>query len=422
LQSVADSLGTIRGRKAVLVFTGGHPYQSENTTYIDAAVAAFNKANVAVHGISDDLAFANSLSAPTGGSTVRLSFSTPEALGKVADGQDAYYALTYTPPAALETGCHKVQVKVATGGLDALTRKQYCAESPQDPLAGKPAGKDLEARAAGSAAGGMTTAVSLPFFYTGSNRARVAVAVELVPAGMKFQKDKGRLVGELDMVGIAAKEDGSAGPRFSDVLKFAFENQDQADAFVKTPFHYEKQVEVPAGHYTFRLAIGSGDAFGKAQLPLVIEPWNPSQLALGGVAFGKARRAASTGLTAALDPSLLEGLVPLISSGIQVVPVGINRFSSTDSVAVYSEIQAPGGDAAQAAVTFAVRVLDRASGAVKFDTGLVGAARYLVPGSPVIPIVFDLPVKQVGAGSYHMEISATAGTAKAVRTADFDVN
>ncbi len=304
--------------------------------------------------------------------------------------------------------------------------------------------------------------MSLPSFYTSANRARVSVAAEVHLSGMKFQKQKGvllgdlgtiRLVGELDVVGVSTRDDGSAGPRFSDVVKFSFDRQDQADAFVKVPYHYENQVEFPEGRYSVTVAFSSGGDFGRAQAALSIEPWSSAQFAVSGIAFGKARRAPSTlsglavqdlmrrmgntidrgifiyprrdyplgtGLLGGLDSSLLNGLTPLTSGGVQLVPTGATRFSAGDALAVYLEIHAPGGDPARAAgVTFALRVLDKVSGAVRYDSRAVAAARYAKPGSAVIPVEYNLQW-HLSAGSYQLEVVAQADTDKAERTVEFE--
>ncbi len=421
MPEVAGALGGIRGRKAILLYTGARTYNRETSVYVNRAVAALNKANVAVYGITDDSAFANTLVSPTGGNMIEMTRATPEALAKIADEQDAYYSLVFTP--AADSGCRKVQVKLASGGLDARFPKEICFDSTDDPLVGQPAGKELEARATGSAAGGMTVAMRVPFFYDGPNRARVNIAAEVAIAGVKFRKEKGQFVGELDVVGVSTKEDGSPGPRFSDAVKFAFDTQQQAEAFVKAPYHYEKHLEFAAGRYTVKIAFGAGEEFGRAQAALAIDSWTPAQFAVGSIAFGKPRRSESSGLTAAVPPALLEGPIPLTYKGVQIVPTGSSRFSSQDAPVMYAEIHAPGGDPKQAAnLTLNARVMDVKSGAVVYDSGPVPSARYALPDSAVIPIVLDLQVKKLGPGSYRIELSAQSGAAKSARTADYEVN
>jgi hypothetical protein len=420
---VADALGGIRGRKVMLLYTGARNYNRETSIYVDAAAAALNKANVAVYGVTPDPSFANTLAGPTGGDIIRVPYDTPDALAKVVGEQEASYELVFTPGES-GSACHKVQVKLAPGGVDARFGKQFCWTAGDNPLAGQPAAQDLEARAAGSAPGSIAVGLNLPFFYNGPNRARVSVAATLALGGLKFKKEKGRLAGELNVVGIATKEDGSRGPRFSDVVKLAFDTQQQADAFIAAPYHYEKQLEFPAGRYVVRVAFGSAGEFGRAEAPLAIDPWTPTQFAVSGIALGAPRRAASSGLIAGVPPALLEGLVPLAFREAQVAPIGVKAFSASDKIptVVYTEIHAPGGDPKQAAnVTFKIRVVDVKSGQSKFEAGPVNAARYVVGENPVVPVVFDLPVKQVSPGSYRLEFSAQAGGNTATRSVEYEV-
>jgi hypothetical protein len=268
----------------------------------------------------------------------------------------------------------------------------------------------------------MSVAMRLPYFHNGPDRARVNVAAEIVPVGMKFRKDKGRFAGELDVVGVSTREDGAPGPRFSDAVQLAFDTEQQVAAFLKAPYHYEKQVEFPAGRYTVRVAFGSGAEFGRAQASLDIAPWTPSEPAVIGLTIGKRRRAESSGLTAAVPPALLEGAIPLTYKGSQIVPSGAARFSAADPHVVYAEFQAPGGDPKQAgSLTLNARVMDVKSGAAVYDSGPVPSSRYALPETAVIPIVLELPVK-LSPGAYRLEMSAQSGAGKSVRTVDYEVN
>ncbi len=423
LAALGDSLAPIRGRKDVLFITGGGyalPTSAEVDNFVNAAMLACNRGNVALHGVSNDSSFAYLLGDRTGGSSVKISGSLAGSLEKVAKEQDANYLVAFSPPGALAQGCHQVRLKVPKG-FDVRARREYCAGNQADPLAGTAVGKDLEAHAAGSTGGNMAVAMRIPFFYTAANRARAHVALEIVPEGVKFTREKGAFVGELNVVGVTAKSDGSAGPRFSEVVKFRFDKQEQVDAFFKVPFQYESQLEMPAGRYTFRVAVGSGEAFGKVSLPVEIEPWDPSRLAMGALAIGRIRRGTGAGLTAGLEPGLLEGATPLVASGLQVAPIGTARFPVTGAAAVYTEINAPAAISGAPEVTLHVRYVDLLTEFIKLDSGEVSAARYARAGSPVIPVAFDLPLKQLAPGSYQVQIRVSAGPTSTIRTADFEV-
>ncbi len=137
LARAAKDLGAVRGRKELFFFTREHPFQSVNAADIGSAVAEFNKANVALNVVADDFAGASLLASPTGGTAIRMALATPEALGMIADEQDANYLLSFTPSIGLQSGCHRVQVKVATAGLDArsaqgVLRRCYARSAGQN--------------------------------------------------------------------------------------------------------------------------------------------------------------------------------------------------------------------------------------------------------------------------------------------------
>jgi VWFA-related protein len=420
LRALAESLTPIRGRKDILYFSGGHPFPSETADAVDAMMAEFNKANVAVHGISSDGAWAGEYANRTGGTVIKFTNTMTEALNKLIEEQDAYYQITFSPAAGLETGCHQVKLKVVPGAFDVRSRKQYCAAQSRDPLAGTLAGKALEARAAGPAAGNMTASMQLPFFYTATDQVRVNLAVEIAPQGIKFQKRKGKLEADLNIVGIATREDGFEGPRFSDAVRLSFDKQEQVDAFLKTPFHYENQFQVAPGRYTVRVAFTAGDAFGKVETPLAVERRDASQLVVSALTFGRIRRDRPAGLAAGLDPSLLEGPPPLVWRGVQISPLGATRLRVTESAVIYTEICAPSGSGE--APSFQIRFVDRTSGAVRFGTDPASAAPYAPPGSQVFPIALDAPLKQLGPGAYRVELRAVSGPSVAIGGLDFDVN
>ena len=374
----------------------------------------------------------HSLADGTGGLMFATTNDLANALGKIAQEQDEYYLLGYTPTVESAEGtCHNLRLKVDRGGLDVRARKGYCTSKPADLLSGKPVGKDLETRAASGAAGNITAKMQVPYFYSGANVARVSLAMDIIPSGMKFQKDKGKLHGEFDLAGIAYKADGSVAARFSDTVKLDFDAQQQADAFLATPYHYTNQFEIAPGQYNFRMAFSSGEqGFGKVQMPLTIEPWDGRALSVSGLALSHDAHAVAD-LASGLDESLLEGARPLVSKGTEVVPTGTNLFHAGERGFLYFEVYEPRIAALAAlpaavlpTVAVRVRVLDRASGQQKNDSGPLSAANYMERGKATIPIALALPTTGLAAGAYKVEITISHGTGDdgITRLADFDLN
>ncbi len=157
LRTLADSLAVIRGRKALVFFGGGVPLEDGLSSDLQATIDACNRANVAVYPVSppaeslggatsasassvgqaplvgttvrgdvggEDRSLATSLAEGTGGVAFVASNNLAESLGKVAQEQDQYYLLSYTPTADSAQGsCHELRVKVDRKDLEVRARK-----------------------------------------------------------------------------------------------------------------------------------------------------------------------------------------------------------------------------------------------------------------------------------------------------------
>src|SRR5579863_6252605 len=97
-------------------------------------------------------------------------------------------------------------------------------------------------------------------------------------------------------------------------------------------------------------------------MPLVVDERKTGELALSSVAFGReAHPAADLGLS----PSLIEDRTPLVAGGTELVPYGSHQFTKLGKAFFYFEIY----DSNPAAVTGQVRILDRKTGELKWDSG-----------------------------------------------------
>jgi hypothetical protein len=292
-----------------------------------------------------------------------------------------------------------------------------------DALAGKPAETELEAIAAGSAAGSIAAPLQLPFFYASPNVARVNVAMEIPAKTFHFDKVKGKQHAEVNVLGVATKPDGSVGAKFSDTVKFDFDSKDQVQEFQKNPLHYENQFEIASGTYSFKVIFsGGGQDFGKLEKPLTIDPFDGKQFALSGLALSHDRL--STEGDAGLDAVLIEDKVPLLARGMQFIPAGSSLFKTTESApGLYLEIYEPhllDEKAPQLAIQ--LKVSDRQGGELKIDSGLVAVEAYVRKGNPVVPVGLKLPMAGLVAGAYRLELTALDSLGKTVtRSVDFDV-
>ncbi len=358
----------------------------------------------------------------TGGFVIVNSNDLLGGLEKIAQEQNQYYVLGYTPPASGEGTCHSLKVKVDRGDTILRSRSGYCNVRPTDLLAGKPVEKDLENRATASQAGTVAATMLAPYFYTSANTARVNLAIEMPSSAVKFEKVKGKEHAEVNVLGLAYNVDGSVAARFSDKVEFDFDSKEELENFNKKPYHYENQFEVASGKYNLKVVFSSGgQGFGKLEMPLLVDNYDGKQFSMSAVALSKELHPVGQSGNS-LDAALLEDRVPLVAQGMQIVPTGAHIFKKTDVVVFYVEMYDPLlTEANPPNLGIQMLVLDRKTGEKKVNTG--GPAPAGKAGNPVVAMGLKLPVDQLPPGSYQLEVRGTdsAGRFTRVRTADFEV-
>jgi hypothetical protein len=173
-----------------------------------------------------------------------------------------------------------------------------------------------------------------------------------------------------------------------------------------TPWRYEHQFTVAAGAYTFQMAMGAGpNAVGKVEMPLTVEPWNSATFGIGGIAFSTETHPVDTSSTSAAP--ILEGQGPLVAGGKQFVPATTNRFNRSQQIYFYTEVYDPAlANSNPPPLAMQYRVLDRKTGEVRINTGFNGISGYVQPGNPAVPFATRLPVSQLPAGQYRLEVTA----------------
>ncbi len=366
------------------------------------------------------------LATGTGGFVIVNTNDLLGGLEKIGREQNEYYMLGYSPAESAEGSCHTLRVKVGRGGTNVRARSGYCNVRPADLLAGNPIEKDLENRLTASQPGRAGASIELPFFYSSTNTARVNLAMEIPPEGMKAEKSKGKFHSAVNVLGVAYTPDGSVAARFSDTVKLDFESKKEWEAFTQQPFHYENQLEVASGQYNLKVIFSTGgENFGKVEAPLLIDRWDAKQFSLSGVALSNQVHPVSEN-TSGLDTALLQDRIPLVTQGMQIIPSGANRFKKTERPVVYAEIYEPlvaGPNPPMVLVQ--LQLVDRKTGETKLNSGLVNVAakNSIETGNPVIPLGLRLPIEALTPGSYRVELTAadSAGNRSNPRKADFEV-
>jgi VWFA-related protein len=365
-----------------------------------------------------------SLADGTGGFVILNTNDLLGGMEKIGKEQGEYYLLGYTPTDTPEGSCHVLKVKVDRDDAVVRSRSGYCNVKPADMLAAKPIEKQMEGQANGSQSGTIAAAIQTPYFYTSANTARVNLAMEISASSVKFEKVKGKQQATLNILGIAYKADNSVAARFSDAVDIELEGKKEVEEFGKQPYHYETQFEVASGQYNLKVVFNSGgEAFGKIETPLTVDPYDGTRFGLSSMALSKDLRRASD-MATGLDAALMEDHTPLITRGMQIVPAANYRFKKSDTAGMYAEIYEPLlTSSSPPQVGVQMKVLDRKTGQAKFDTGMFTAASFIQKGNPVIPVGLKLPVNTLDPGSYRVELVAldSAGNHSTKRTADFEL-
>ncbi len=360
----------------------------------------------------------------TGGFTI---FNTNDLLGgldKIGREQNEFYILGYAPGDSPEGSCHTLKVKMNHGGLNVRSRSGYCNVRTTNVLEGKPLEKQLEAHAAGSQPGSIHGVLEAPFFYTAPNTARVNLAMEIPSDSFQFNKEKGKYHASLNVLGIAYRNDGSIGAKFSDTVNMDLEKDEWKD-FTKSPYHYENQFDAAPGDYKLTVVLSAGgDAFGKFESPLSIDTYDGKHFSLGGVALSNSAQKLND-IPESLDSVLLEDRTPLVVKGMRIAPSATNRFKHTDNVVVYSEIYEPllTSDAPPV-VAMGYTILERTTNNKIFSTGAVRADDFIQKGNPVIPVGMKVKVDDLKPGAYRLVLQAvdSAKNNAPNRTVDFDIS
>jgi VWFA-related protein len=362
----------------------------------------------------------------TGGFVILNTNDLAAGLEKIGKEQEEYYLLGYAAPESAEGSCHVLRVKVNRGGTVVRARNGYCNVKAADVLAKKPAGKDLETRAASSLPGTIPATMEAPFFYTAPDRARVNLAMDIAPDTIRFEKVKGKYHAEVNVLGMAYKPDGTVAARFSDIVKLDLDGKRDVDKFKKEPLHYENQFEIASGQYELKVAFGAGGAdFGKLAVPLAIDPYDGKKIALSGMLISD-RMDKVDAMDTSLDTALMEDRKPLVVRGMLLTPSGANRLKKNGTSLIYAEIYDPQLlGAFQVGVGIQLRVLDRKTGEEKFNSGNMLVSEWVKKGSTVVPIVFNLApvVEKLAGGSYRAELRAldSTGASTTFRQTDFEL-
>lgn len=364
------------------------------------------------------------LATGTGGFTIYNTNDFLKGLEKIAKELNEYYILGYLSPNRAHDGSyHEINVKVTRKGVKLRHRNGYYDVKSPDLLAGKPEGQILEERAASSQPTDFPVALSAPYFYTASNVARVNLVLDVPGKDLNFEKQKGKFHSEVNVLGIAYRADNSVAARFSDTVKLDFEKKEMKE-FTKGAFNYQNSFNIAPGKYTLKVVMSAGgQKFGKYEMLLEIELYDESQFHISDVALSNQMRPVSQ-LTLSFDTALLEERIPLVVSNVEMIPSPSNRFSRDEKVGLYVEVYEPLMlRATPPRVGIIYDLIDRKTNQRVFTSNTILVNHFAEQGNPVIPVGVFVPVDQLAAGEYRLEVLArdAEGNVSSQQTEDFVV-
>jgi VWFA-related protein len=360
----------------------------------------------------------------TGGRPIFNTNDLAGGLDSIMRDLDEYYTLGYAPPKPEEGSCHTIKLKVERHGGEVRSRSGYCQVPGSDVLASKPEGAALETLVASPAPGNVQMSMDAPYFYTSPNVARVNFSLAIPSSGFDFQKQKGEMHAEINLLGVAYTDTGNVAARFSESVKKDLDKQ-ELKAFLEGPFVYTNTFDIVPGNYKLKVVASLGESkFAKAEVPLTVAPYSGKEFGLSALVLSDRFQSISE-LAENLDTALLEDRSPLVAKGMEFTPSPSNNFSHDKKLAMYLEVYEPDPlTNGFPRVGVIMDIYDKKTNQRVFTSNTVLVNEFAQPGNPVIPVGLSVPVDKLTAGEYVVKVIArdSASHASPVRQADFAVN
>ena len=177
------------------------------------------------------------------------------------------------------------------------------------------------------------------------------------------------------------------------------------------PTRYETQIDVPSGEYDLEIVLSDEWEFGRVEVPLIVEPYDQTQLALSSVALCKRLRDAAVAAKETAAANFTPQYVPLVSKGIWFTPAEDTSLEKGEPLFAYFEVYEPSlAQQPAPSVDVHLRILDASTSKVVGNFAPVSVAPYQRPGTSVFPIARKIPIDQFPKGAYRLEVQATAST------------
>ncbi len=386
--------------------------------------AEFRKADVSVYPVEAESGartpgWALHLADATGGRELNRGNDVVAAFHLLSREQDEDYTLAYVPLESPEGSCHILKVTVDRPNAKVRGRNLYCNVREVSLVAANPLEKELENLAASPQPGNAAASASVPFFYEASGVARVTLAIEIPSPVLNPTEGNGKIHAEMDVLGMAYNLGDEVAARFSDTVRFDFDNRQQFDDFLRRPLHYERQFKIAPGNYRFKLIYRSAqDRSGVVETPLAIGPFDARLLSLSAIALGRDVQPITP---EAVQEETEAGKKPLVFRGSRIIVSGSDLFLKTGLAEAYFEIYQPPASGSQPVhLTMRLRVLDAQSNEQKWASADIDLSDLAKSGSRAIPVALKLPVAALPPGAYRAELTVKdAAGGQAARSVQF---
>jgi VWFA-related protein len=482
LQRLADLMGGIRGRrKAVLMFSEGIDYpiydifgSQAATSVIMAtrdAIAAAARGNVSffsvdprglvgmtsetielnyaadthlgfdARGLLADMYLSQdslrTLAEETGGYAAVNSNNVGTALGRIVRANSTYYVLGYYPATTPRDGrFHKIEVRARRPGLRVSARKGYVSPKPPSAsdLADQERARERARGRSGSAQtseelrqilnqplqrNGLTLAVHAAPFKGAERQASVALAVELDAARLRFAEQPNKTYAdslELSLFALDERGKSHGGNFFQFNLALRPETYERVrDSIVRM----NPRIALPPGRYQLRVGVreSGGGEMGSVFYDLQVPDYTDKGLAMSGLLL--TADSARQQLTAQPDSEIPADVLPSPATSRR-------EFTRDDVLTAFAEVYDNLSSRTPQRIEV-VTTLAGEDGVAAFSSrdSLGGTSAAADARAARIPVVRQIPLKNVRPGRYTLRVEARAlggGPKPAVRETTLVVN
>ncbi len=387
VQSLANVLAAIPGKKSVIQFTSGITQTGEeNRTQLRAATDAANRADVSIYAVdsrglmaeipggdattgsaSGNSAFTGAqvfkqqdsrqdsrdtlatLSSDTGGKTFFDLGDLGDAFKGVEADNTGYYLLGYYIGANIKHDgkWHDIKVKVKDPGVHVRFRNGYYAPKDFQHFANEDRETQLQdAMRSELPIVDLPLAVETSMFREGTNQVYVPIDAKLASSALDWAKKHDRREAAFDFsVEVRAMPSGQEAAELRDTVRVRLDNQ-RYEQVSQTNLVYEGGVVLPPGNYRMKFIARENESgkIGTFEQPLVLPALDPAKLSLSSVLLSSQLvpvekssevQTKGQGLRARLAAS------PLEMNGEKIVPSVTRFFTQQQTLYVFFQAYYP---------------------------------------------------------------------------------